>query len=53
MARHVNASTIDENWRFLTGNGATNNRIDTGRPFLPSKIYDAYIFCPPSGNVIS
>ena len=50
---HVNASTLDENWFFLTGNGVNNNRIDTGLPFLPGKIYDAYIFCPPSGNVIS
>jgi hypothetical protein len=50
---HVNASTLDENWFFLTGNGVNNHRIDTGLPFLPGKIYDAYIFCPPSGNVIS
>lgn len=53
MARHVHASTLDENWFFLTGNGTTNNRTDTGLQFLPGKIYEAYIFCPPSGNVIS
>jgi hypothetical protein len=50
---HVNGSPLDANWFFLTGNGTTNHRIDTGIPFLPGKIYDCYLFCAPSGNVIS
>ncbi|MFZ9938215.1 MAG: hypothetical protein ACO3JG_14345, partial [Luteolibacter sp.] len=50
---HVNGSTQDDNWFFLTGNGVSNDRTDTGLPFLPGKIYDTYIFCAPSGNVIS
>lgn len=50
---HVNGSTTDTNWHFYTSNGVSIDRADTGLEFLPGKIYDAYIFCPPSGNVIS
>ena len=37
----------------ISGKGTTNNRTDTGTPFLPDKIYDACISCPQPGNVIS
>ncbi|MFZ9938453.1 MAG: hypothetical protein ACO3JG_15555, partial [Luteolibacter sp.] len=50
---HVNGSTLDANWFFLTGSGTGTSRTDTGVAFLPGKIYDAYIFCAPSANVIS
>lgn len=50
---HLNASVQDANWFFLTCNGVSTDRTDTGMPFLPGKIYDCYLFCAPSGNVIS
>jgi hypothetical protein len=50
---HISGALTDENWHFLTSNGTTTERIDTGIAFLSNKVYDAYIFCAPSGNVIS
>jgi hypothetical protein len=50
---HINGALTDENWHFLTSNANTTERVDTGIAFLPNKVYDAYIFCAPSGNVIS
>ena len=50
---HVNGSTTDTNWHFWTKNGSTSDRVDTGLEFLPGKIYDCFIFCAPSGSVIS
>jgi len=50
---HVNGSVTDANWHFFTGSGTSTDRTDTGIEFLPGKIYDAYIFCAPSGNVVS
>lgn len=49
----VNGGGIDTNWQFVTKDGTTLNRIDTGVPFVVGKIYDFYIFCAPSGNVIN
>lgn len=50
---HVNAGRQDTNWQFATKDGTTLNLIDTGMPFLPQKVYDFYIFCPPQGTTIS
>jgi hypothetical protein len=50
---HISGALTDENWHFLTSNATTTERTDTGIAFLPNKVYDAYIFCAPSGNVIS
>ena len=50
---HVNGSITDTNWHFFTSNGTSNERVDTGLEFIPGKVYDAYLFCPPTGNVIS
>jgi hypothetical protein len=50
---HVNGSLTDTNWFFYTSNGASHDRVDTGLPFIPGKIYDTYIFCAPTGAVVS
>jgi hypothetical protein len=50
---HVNGSLTDTNWFFYTSNGVSHDRVNTGLPFIVGKIYDAYIFCAPTGSVIS
>lgn len=49
----VNAGGIDTNFFFVTKDGTTLRRVDTGVPFVVGKVYDFYIFCAPSGNAIS
>jgi len=50
---HVNGSTTDTNWFINSKDGTTENRIDTGCPFVAQKVYDFYFFCTPQGNEIT
>lgn len=48
---HNGAGLQQANWQFLIRNAATD-RIDTGLAFLPEKVYDMFLFCPPDGSFI-
>ena len=49
---HTNGARTDINWQFMTKDSAVQSVVDTGLEFLPEKVYDFYIFCPPAGTVI-
>jgi len=46
------AFRIETNWQFVTKDTTTLTITDTGVPFLPSKVYDVYFYCPPMWNQI-
>jgi hypothetical protein len=50
--RHVNGAAQDTNWQFATKDGATLSLADTGLAFTAGKLYDFYIFCAPTGNIV-
>jgi len=47
---HVNGATQDTNWFFSTRDGTTQNRVDTGLPFISQHVYDFYSFTYPVGS---
>lgn len=50
--RHSTAGAQDANWLFATRNNTSTTLAGTGLIFLPQKMYDAFIFCPPDGSNI-
>ncbi len=40
------------NWQFTTRNSTAQKIVDTGLPFIPQKVYDVFIFCPPNWTTI-
>jgi len=46
------AFRVETNWQFITKDTVSQTLTDTGIPFLPSKVYDLYIYCPPMWNQI-
>lgn len=43
----------DTTWQFTTSDGTTQSLVGiTGASFLPQKVYEFSIYCPPGGSVI-
>lgn len=46
------AFRTETNWQFITKDSVSQTITDTGIPFLPLKVYDLYLYCPPMWNQI-
>jgi len=44
------AFRVETNWQFITKDGTSQTLTDTGVPFLPSKVFDLFLYCPPMWN---
>lgn len=49
---HVNGGRTDANWQVTVKDNVTENLIDTGIAFAPSKVYDLWLFCPAGGTTV-
>ena len=53
MRCHTDTGRQDSNWQLVTRDGTNVNVIDTGMPFSATKIFDAYLFCPPASSIVN
>jgi hypothetical protein len=49
---HTDAGRQDTHWQIIARDGVTQSQASTLLDFLPEKVYDFYLFCPPRGATV-